>query len=87
MAMQHELIQHLIQPNPTSGEATLSLTGQVPHGEMTVYLFTISGQLIWSEILQAPQGKLQLGQLKTGLYFYEIKMQEGVIGRGRIVVE
>ncbi|MEZ4955660.1 MAG: T9SS type A sorting domain-containing protein [Saprospiraceae bacterium] len=85
--VQHTHIQHFIQPNPTSGEATLSLTGQVPFGEMTVNLFTISGQLMQSEKLQAPQGKLQLGQLQTGLYFYEIKMQEGVIGRGRIVVE
>jgi uncharacterized repeat protein (TIGR01451 family) len=85
--VQHTHIQHLIQPNPTSGEATLSLTGQVPFGEMTVNLFTISGQLMQTEKLQAPQGKLQLGQLQTGLYFYEIKMQAGVIGRGRIVVE
>ena len=80
-------IQHSIQPNPASGEAILSLIGQVPQGQMTIRFFDIAGHTVQLQQLFAPVGKLDLNGLRPGLYFYEITIQEGMVGMGKMVVE
>ncbi|MEO1258036.1 MAG: T9SS type A sorting domain-containing protein [Bacteroidota bacterium] len=85
--LQHALIQHTIQPNPSSGTATLSLFGQIPLGQMTMQIFDVAGRIEHVQTLQTPVSSLHLEQLGSGLYFYEIRTTEGAIGRGKLIVK
>jgi uncharacterized repeat protein (TIGR01451 family) len=79
-------IQHTMQPNPATGETTLTLSGQVPNGKMKVHLFDVAGHHIQVQELFAPIGKVDLSALNTGLYFYEITINDSKVGMGKVVV-
>ena len=85
--VQHPPVQHTLQPNPTAGTATLSLSGQIPIGEMNIHFYDLTGRIEYTQALQTPVSNLQLDQLSTGIYFYEIQMNGRAVGRGKIVVK
>ena len=72
-------------PNPTTSIWNLELEGRVP-SKASFELRDVSGRLLRQEALQ--QGRLQtdFGDLQTGVYFYRVVGNAGVLVAGKILV-
>lgn len=75
----------LAQPNPTSGETTFQLLGNLPNGAIEIHLFDTMGKQHATGTFFSPSGTIDLGHLPNGLYFFQLKMEGGTIGSGRIL--
>ncbi|HFA49330.1 MAG TPA: T9SS type A sorting domain-containing protein [Bacteroidetes bacterium] len=78
-------LAHAIVPNPTSGEATLLLSDNLDFRKMNIRFYDVTGQPVLSEQLHSPSTPLHLQALPPGIYFYKIKMENGMTGEGKVV--
>lgn len=78
-------LQILAQPNPTSGETTFRLLGDLPHGKIDLSLFDMTGRQVGTHSFYSSSLNINLGDLPDGLYFFQIKMEGGAIGTGKIL--
>ncbi len=70
----------LIYPNPSNGEFNLEYKGTAP-GKVLVTVYSLSGQEVLNREFQCIEGlntySIDLGRLSHGMYFLELRDQEG----------
>ncbi|MCC2547766.1 T9SS type A sorting domain-containing protein [Hymenobacter sp. BT175] len=72
-----------LYPNPTTGVATLELSGLREQGSVRVEVLNLLGQMVQNHTIKPRQGivehKLDLSQLPTGVYTVRIHTAEGLV--------
>lgn len=73
-----------IHPNPVSSEATLSISGLAPDGRPCRFMaYDMLGRLAAQRDIAGPEDRLQLADLKDGIYTYIIMQENGnTLGNG-----
>ncbi len=78
-----------IYPNPSNGNVTVDVTGLTDE-PMTLKVYSITGQLLWSKTISPSNGSLhaslQLTQLKTGLYTMQL-VQNDHMKNVKLIIE
>ena len=80
-------IQIFAYPNPTSGETTLYISGDIPKGDLNLQLFDLTGRLVKSQQMDLLSDKIITSDLATGLYLYNLNVQGKRLGQGKLAVE
>jgi hypothetical protein len=73
-----------IYPNPMNDFATIELSN---YQTATFELFDITGQLVESIYIEGNTALIKRENINAGLYFYTVKSEEKIIGKGKIVVQ
>jgi len=77
-----------VYPNPSRGPLNLAITldGSVSEPRLTVY--DGQGRLVWEKALMSPKEKVVIneGELKSGLYMYQIVGNDRTYHAGRFVI-
>lgn len=73
-----------IYPNPTTGTITVNLPNNVLAAELV--LINLMGQRVLTAFITDGQGKVDVGDLPSGVYIYHIE-QDGKALNGKLVVE
>ncbi len=74
----------IVYPNPFSISTTFDL-GEV--AEYSVALYSVDGQLVKTVTEDASQIEVLREGLATGLYFYQVTTESGVVAVGKLIVE
>jgi len=78
-------ISHRIYPNPSSGEAILSITSRSSKS-ITFCLYNIFGKEIQRiENITVPAIKIPVGKFSTGIYSYHLFSDGSMIGSGKMI--
>ena len=77
-----------VYPNPFSSQTTIGISNAEKIGNAHLKIFDVLGQ----EVLNMTFGNEQVisidrGNLKSGIYFYEVSDGNKMIGKGKMVVE
>jgi hypothetical protein len=70
-------------PNPSSGEVSIFFEG-IETGRLSIY--SVSGQLIYSQMIQGEQTQTDLNHLSKGMYFVQLETDQGVATK-KLVLE
>lgn len=75
-----------IYPNPTSG--SINFEYELNTGEATLTVYDLTGKELISHVLLGGKGiaVLNLEEFNTGIYFYTVAMNSGVIDAGKVIV-
>ncbi|MEK6616277.1 MAG: GEVED domain-containing protein, partial [Bacteroidota bacterium] len=79
-------LQFTIYPNPFSESATLRITNPL----ITNYglkIYNVFGQDVYNKIIRNSPFVISRGDLPDGIYIYEIMGVDGVIGKGKLIIE
>ena len=79
--------QIIAYPNPASGETTLFLTGDIPTGDLNLHLFDMTGRLVKYQSLNSTNENIQLSELASGLYLFQLNVEGVMIGHGKLAVQ
>lgn len=77
-------LQVSVFPNPVVESATFRLEGYAHHG--TLELFDTGGRLVWSQPFAAGEAFVQRNVLPSGVYFFSMKNEAGVLATGKVVM-
>ncbi len=75
-----------VSPNPTDDIAAFTIQGQSP-GSAQLRLFDLKGNLLRDETFSGAKGTLQLSELPSGIYIWEIRSKSGWRKSGKLVKE
>ena len=83
---QLERIQSIIYPNPTNDKSWLELS-QPLKKPAVIHVYDALGQLVLQYNLQkgAQNYALDFSELISGLYFYNLKQEGSIVGKGKLV--
>lgn len=86
ISKQSKEVAHLIYPNPSNGQFSI-LLNRIINDHIQVNIFDYSGKLIKSNKMKINTSKLDLNirGLKSGLYFFQIKMKDDAIS-GKFII-
>ena len=73
-----------IYPNPSSGKFFVSIINPQP-AINTISVYNVLGKIVFEKPLNSKQETLVLN-LPAGIYFYQVKGQEKIIGNGKIII-
>ena len=80
-----EAIQVLLFPNPVYEVATLRVEGyEMQQGELR--LFDASGRLVRQKVFDTNEVLIKKGDLRPGIYFYQILSEQQFIASGKLMV-
>lgn len=83
----NETINIKLYPNPFSQTATLEFENPQNKSHQ-LNVFNTIGQLVLSiENIKSNQVLIERKELQSGLYFYQLRNEEGVIGTGKMMIE
>jgi hypothetical protein len=73
-------------PNPSSGAFQVQSSKFKVHN---IVITNVLGEIVFSKTLNPEQGTVNcdLGEHVNGMYFYEVKGSEKIIGKGKLIVE
>lgn len=74
-----------IFPNPATDEVTLS-TSRTSNEKLILNIYSITGALVRSEILEQNQQQISICDLSNGIYVVEIK-SNGLTGRQKLIIQ
>ena len=81
-------ISFSVYPNPMKESATLEINSPLERGKEFVFeLYNPNGKLVRKSSIINNQYAIESGSLKAGVYFYEIKNNNQVVGSGKIIVQ
>lgn len=81
----NQLAEINIYPNPFTDFAEIEIAGNISNAVFE--MFDITGQLIESINIEGNTALIQRENINAGLYFYTVKSEEKIIGKGKIVVQ
>lgn len=67
-----------LYPNPTSRLIMIDLNNENAIEETEISIYTVSGELVWSEILKQNRQQINVADLSNGIYLIEIKSAQKV---------
>ena len=71
----------LVSPNPTSGLVNIELD-KISGDQLQITLFDVNGKIQYSDLHRSiSKTTIDLGQLQNGVYFLELRNQDGVLKR------
>jgi len=76
----------IIYPNPSSGQFSVQVNGQLPIVNLHLAIFNVMGEEIYSSVINSPSSLVDL-KVASGIYFYKLSSGDGKIATGKIVVE
>ncbi|MBK6285107.1 MAG: carbohydrate-binding protein [Draconibacterium sp.] len=83
---QHSINDLQIYPNPAKNEVTVEL-GEVQNGEKVVAFYNTTGQIVLSnKYFDTKSVKIDISELKKGLYFVELKTENGNSRTTKLVI-
>jgi len=66
-----------LYPNPATNELTLDITYDVRWIGKTIVILNVSGQLVMQISITSKIQKINISQLKSGIYFLSVKKEDG----------
>ncbi len=76
----------LIYPNPAENEVTVEM-GEIQHGEKVLSFYNSTGHMVLSNIyFETKPVKIDISGLKKGLYFVELKTENGTSKTTKLVI-
>jgi hypothetical protein len=76
-----------IWPNPLTENGTISIGHNLQLTDAVLELTDIAGKLIMHQPLTAHTSTIQRGQLKSGLYIYQVKNNGICVAKGKLAVQ
>ncbi|MBI2966974.1 MAG: T9SS type A sorting domain-containing protein, partial [Bacteroidetes bacterium] len=80
-----------IYPNPANEYFTLEIYACLPdrqgNKEIFFTIYDILGRKVFKSEIRNPKSEIIIKDLPAGLYFYEVKNKDGVLGMGKLVIE
>ncbi len=86
-SIKDHFVANLIQvyPNPSNGEMIIEAAYNNIENN-TVEIYKVSGEKVFQSKISNQKSGISL-KLQSGLYFYEIKNQQNIIGAGKILIQ
>ena len=75
----------LVYPNPFSSHTTIKIQSSVS-GEIQLTLYNILGRTVRQIQNRSHEIVLQRDNLPSGMYFYNVNSEEGLLGNGKVVI-
>ena len=72
-----------IYPNPSNGNFTINVKNK---NAASIEIYNVMGEKIFSAKLMNPKTEIELNA-KPGMYFYQIKNDNGIIENSKIVIQ
>ncbi len=76
-----------VYPNPFNNKTTINVSDNLVIAGLDFILNDVLGREIREIKITSPKTELEKGNLKSGIYFYQLRCREGVVGKGKLVVE
>ncbi|MBI2967775.1 MAG: T9SS type A sorting domain-containing protein [Bacteroidetes bacterium] len=73
-----------IYPNPASESISLEIGGNI---EIFFTLYDIFGRRAIKSEIKNPKSEILIKDFSPGIYFYEVKQGDDILGRGKLVIE
>jgi hypothetical protein len=76
---QSDLLKHRVYPNPSNGNFFIEMN-QEQTAPVQISIYGTTGQLVYDELINSEIGNanIQVGELRNGVYFLEIRVTESV---------
>jgi hypothetical protein len=76
---QSDLLKYRVYPNPSNGNFFIEMN-QEQTSPVQISIYSLTGQLVYDELNNPEIGKtnIQVGELRNGVYFLEIRVKESV---------
>jgi uncharacterized repeat protein (TIGR01451 family) len=75
-----------LQPNPFKDFTTIKITG-LNDDVLKLNIINLLGEVVYSENSTANVFNISRGNLPSGIYLFEVKQQDKVIGKGKMIAE
>ncbi len=72
-----------IFPNPFSKQTTIDIKGEYI-GPFEIVLYDLTGKIVYQKQSNASKFDIRPQHLSRGMYFFEIKSKDGILGNGKI---
>ena len=74
-----------IYPNPSNGNVTIAITSTTEHP--IIYLYNMLGQEVETVKLNRTQTIINNRTLQSGIYFYRVMNDSGIMGSGKLIIQ
>ena len=85
VAQAREIKQFSIYPNPSNGKFNLVFASGAKQSQIEIY--NVLGECIYKSLILNPQSLIDISAQPSGMYFYQIKNEQQLIGTGKIVIQ
>jgi SprB repeat len=75
-----------VTPNPMGSNAVISVKGAEGFREMTLQVFDLQGNTVWSQATSNHQFDVPRGQLSAGVYLFGVQENGRLVGNGKLIV-
>ena len=79
----------VIYPNPSNGKFNLVIAtrNEVKEKQSQIEIYNMLGECIYKSLILNPQSLIDISAQPSGMYFYQIKNEQQLIGNGKIVIQ
>ena len=75
-------------PNPFQTSTTIEIINQnIYLNNCEFKIYDVLGQVVLKSEIKNQKSEIQRGNLKNGIYFYQLKNENKIIGTGKLMVE
>jgi len=75
----------LVAPNPVTNQARVSVDGLTNMDNLTFTLYSAMGKSLLTGRLEGATYEFEAGQMPDGVYFYEVRSGQQIVGKGKLV--
>lgn len=92
MVPPYEETKITVFPNPTHALTTVLLNQGPQNGEVSIEFYNLTGQQVQAKTHQLNsygygEWQIDCSGFSPGIYFYQVKSENGLVGKGKLVVE
>ena len=74
-------------PNPANDKLTISHNLTTEYGKISLEIMDVMGRVLMNKIINNTNNQIDINQLSSGLYFYNIIQNDKMVQSGKLVVE
>ncbi|MDT8412523.1 MAG: T9SS type A sorting domain-containing protein [Vicingaceae bacterium] len=77
----------ILYPNPANGQVTIAHNLETKNGTVSLEVMDVMGRVLMNKTINNTNNQIDINQLSSGLYFYNVLQNDKMVQSGKLVVE